>query len=172
MCRLSGVPRSSLDRRPRPQSEWEISARQAMREVALEFPAYGYRRVLAEMKRRGWRIGERRVRRWMRVGGKTFERYSEIVHKNLIPSLGALRLPQLQPIRIEEFYAEMLESGRKNGDGGLSPRTVVHFHRVLRAALQQGIKWKFIVINQADAVEPPSAHFSPISGNGVRGRSG
>ena len=117
------------------------------------------------------------LERWLKhvrskVGGKTFERYSEIVHKNLIPSLGALRLPQLQPIRIEEFYAEMLESGRKNGNGGLSPRTVVHFHRVLRAALQQGIKWKFIVINQADAVEPPSAHFSPISGNGVRGRSG
>ena len=45
MCRLSGVPRSSLGRRPRLQSEWEISARQAMREVALECPAYGYRRV-------------------------------------------------------------------------------------------------------------------------------
>ena len=69
MCRLSGVPRCSLGRRPRPQSEWEISARQAMREVALEFPAYGYRRVLAEMKRRGWQIGERRVRRWMRQEG-------------------------------------------------------------------------------------------------------
>ena len=101
------------------------------------------------------------LERWLKhvrskVGGKTFERYSEIVHKNLIPSLGALRLPQLQPIHIEEFYAEMLESGRKNGNGGLSPRTVVHFHRVLRAALQQGIKWKFIVINQADAVEPPN----------------
>ena len=69
MCRLSGVPRSSLGRRPRPQSEWEISARQAMREVALECPAYGYRRVLAEMKRRGRQIGERRVRRWMREEG-------------------------------------------------------------------------------------------------------
>ena len=69
MCRLSGVPRSSLQRRPRPQSEWEISARQALRKVALESPAYGYRRVLAEMKRRGWQVGERRVRRWMRQEG-------------------------------------------------------------------------------------------------------
>ena len=100
------------------------------------------------------------LERWLKharskVGDKTFERYSEIVHKNLVPVLGALRLPQLQPIHIEEFYAEMLESGRKNGNGGLSPQTVVHFHRVLRSALQQGIKWKFIVINPADAVEPP-----------------
>ncbi len=69
MCRLSGVPRASFERRPEPQSEWERSARQALREVALECPAYGYRRVLAELKRRGWQIGERRVRRWMREAG-------------------------------------------------------------------------------------------------------
>ena len=54
MCCLSGVSRSSFERRPRPESEWETSARQAMRQVALECPAYGYRRVLAELKRRGW----------------------------------------------------------------------------------------------------------------------
>ena len=69
MCRLSSVSRASLQRQPRPQSERETLARQAMREVALEFPAYGYRRVLAEMKRRGWQVGERRVRRWMREEG-------------------------------------------------------------------------------------------------------
>ncbi len=69
MCRLSGVPRSSLSRRPRPESEWESSVRGALREVALESPAYGYRRVLAELKRRGWQLGERRLRRWMREAG-------------------------------------------------------------------------------------------------------
>ena len=69
MCRLSGVPRASFERRPEPESEWARSARQALREVALECPAYGYRRVLAELQRRGWQIGERRVRRWMREAG-------------------------------------------------------------------------------------------------------
>ncbi len=34
MCRLSGVPRCSLSRRPQPESEWESSARGALREVA------------------------------------------------------------------------------------------------------------------------------------------
>ena len=69
MCRLSGLSRASLQRRPQPQSEWETSARDGLREVALEFSAYGYRRLLAELKRRGWRVGERRVRRWMREAG-------------------------------------------------------------------------------------------------------
>ena len=74
MCRLSGVSRASLQRRPRPESEWETRARQAMRQVALECPAYGYRRVLAELQRRGWQIGERRLRRWMKQAGLTRRR--------------------------------------------------------------------------------------------------
>ena len=98
MCRLSGVPRCSLGRRPRPESEWEAGARQAMREVALEFPAYGYRRVPAEMKRRSRRIGARRVRRWMREEGlsrprkrawkrTTDSNHAFAVYPNLAPTL-------------------------------------------------------------------------------------
>ena len=71
MCRLSSGPRTSFERRPQPASEWESSARQALREVALECPAYGCRRVLAELQRGGWQVGERRVRRWMREAGLT-----------------------------------------------------------------------------------------------------
>ena len=100
------------------------------------------------------------LERWLKhasskVGEKTFERYHEIVHKNLIPALGALSLPRLQPLHIEDFYTEMLESGRKNGNGGLSPQTVTHFHRVLRSALNQAVMWRMLVRNPADAVEPP-----------------
>ena len=98
MCRLSGVPRCRLGRRPRPESEWEAGARQAMREVALEFPAYGYRRVPAEMKRRSRRIGARRVRRWMREEGlsrprkrawkrTTDSNHAFAVYPNLAPTL-------------------------------------------------------------------------------------
>ena len=101
------------------------------------------------------------LERWLKhvcskVGDKTFERYNQIVQKNLIPSLGALNLPQLQPLHIEEFYTEMLESGRKRGNGsGLSPRTVNQFHKLLRSALHQAVKWQLLVRNPADAVEPP-----------------
>ena len=52
------MSRSSWQRRPQPQNKWETSARQALREVVPECSADGNRRVLAELKRRGWRIGE------------------------------------------------------------------------------------------------------------------
>lgn len=66
MCRLIGLPRASFYRKPRLPDEYEMSLRAALHEAALENPFYGYRRLTHELKRRGWTVGERRVRRMMR----------------------------------------------------------------------------------------------------------
>src|SRR5262249_61056373 len=52
-------------------------------------------------------------------------------------------------------YAKALASGRRDGSGGLSARTVTHMHRVLREALQQALRWNLLARNPADAVKPP-----------------
>ena len=49
----------------------------------------------------------------------------------------------------------MLESGRKDGRGGLSAQTVVHFHRILHKALEQAVKWQLVARNVCDAVDVP-----------------
>ena len=66
------------------------------------------------------------------VAPRTHERYSEIARKNLVPLLGAVALPKLQPMQIASAYTKALASGRRDGAGGLSPRTVLHMHRILR----------------------------------------
>ena len=73
--------------------------------------------------------------RWLahiktQVSPKSHERYSGIVNQNLIPAIGAVRLNKLKPIQISAAYSAALESGRRDGSGGLSPRTVGHMHRV------------------------------------------
>ena len=70
------------------------------------------------------------------VSGKTFERYSEIVRNHLEPTLGALPLPKLQPLHIQECYSGLLKSGRKDGKGGLSKRTVLHVQQVAAHGLR------------------------------------
>ncbi|MHB0912080.1 MAG: tyrosine-type recombinase/integrase [Armatimonadota bacterium] len=89
------------------------------------------------------------------VAAKTYERYVEIVRKSIIPALGGIRLDQVKPLDIQHFYSEQLASGRKDGSGGLAPRTVLHYHRILREALQQAVKWQLIARNPCDSVEPP-----------------
>lgn len=66
MCRLAGVSRASFYRKPRLADEHAMSLRAALHEAALENPFYGYRRLTYELKRGGWTVGERRVRRMMR----------------------------------------------------------------------------------------------------------
>ena len=68
------------------------------------------------------------------TGAKTFERYAEICRNHLIPALGGLKLSKLQPIHVQAYYAAAQKDGRRDGKGGLSARTVLHFHRILRSA--------------------------------------
>jgi integrase len=72
-----------------------------------------------------------------------------------VPYIGQVKLAKLSPMHIQGAYAEALKSGRKNGKGGLSSRTVLHYHRILSQALKQAVKWQILPRNPADAVEPP-----------------
>jgi len=100
------------------------------------------------------------LERWIehmqgQVSPRSHERYAEIARKNLVPLLGGLTLTKLQPTQISQAYAKALTSGRRDGSGGLSARTVMHMHRVLREALQQALRWQLLARNPADAVKPP-----------------
>jgi integrase len=89
------------------------------------------------------------------VSPRSHERYAELCSKNLGPLLGGLMLTKLQPAHISQAYAKALTSGRRDGSGGLSARTVTHMHRVLREGLQQAVRWQLLTRNPADAVKPP-----------------
>jgi integrase len=96
--------------------------------------------------------------RWLKhikpnVSPRTAERYEQIATKNIAPVLGAKILSKLQPIDISEAYGKALENGRRDGKGGLSPRTVHHMHRVLYSAFGQAQRWNLISRNPAALLE-------------------
>jgi len=103
------------------------------------------------------------LRRWLRdyaahnVGRSTLERYGGIVEHHLIPALGSLRLKDLRPAHIQEHYGRaQAAGGRADGSpGGLSPRTVLPHHRLLREALSHAVQWQLLAANPVDAVKPP-----------------
>jgi integrase len=89
------------------------------------------------------------------VAPKTRERYSEIVHKHLLPALGDIPLAKLAPAHIQAFYSGALKNGRLDGRGGLSPQTVLHFDRVLHRAMKGARKLRLIAVNPVEDVERP-----------------
>jgi len=101
------------------------------------------------------------LRKWLKedaehnVTGRTYVRYREIVEKHLIPELGRYILPDLAPAQISTYYHEALSSGRLNGKGGLSAKTVRQHHAILRRALERALQLQMINRNPAAAVRPP-----------------
>jgi integrase len=98
--------------------------------------------------------------RWLshmtsQVDERTHIGYAEKARKNINPLLGSTLLTRLQPEQISQAYAQALASGRCDGRGGLSPRTVHHMHRILKQALGQAVKWGLLKRNPCDAVDPP-----------------
>jgi transposase InsO family protein len=65
VCRLLGVPRSSVYYARQPIPADEAMLKTALLDLAGEWPTYGYRRLTAMMRRLDWPVNAKRVRRWM-----------------------------------------------------------------------------------------------------------
>lgn len=98
--------------------------------------------------------------RWLthirpQISPKTHERYAELVDKNIVPLLGSTVLSKLRTSAVDEAFSKALVSGRRDGMGGLSARTVHHMRRVLLKALNQAITWELLTKNPAAATQSP-----------------
>jgi putative transposase len=68
LCQMTGLSRAGFYRwcAPRPAVPVEMEIRDQMQKVALESPAYGYRRITCELQQRGFEVNHKRVLRMMR----------------------------------------------------------------------------------------------------------
>jgi len=68
LCRLAHVSRAGFYRwqHAPPVVDVEPDLRDEIQRIALEFPSYGWPRITAELKRRGWRVNHKRAYRIMR----------------------------------------------------------------------------------------------------------
>jgi integrase len=80
-----------------------------------------------------------------------------VLRDQVNPRIGNVPLQKLTAAYLDALYAELLTKGRRDGTGGLSPRTVRYVHTVIRAALQTGFRWGRITHNPADRSEPPES---------------
>ncbi len=109
----------------------------------------------------GLTVGEHvraRIDQWEALGKvslKTAERYRELLTNQIAPHLGARPLQKLRPADIEHWHATLKTTGRRDGQGGLSARTIGHAHRLLSKALKEGMRHDLVARNVATAEQPP-----------------
>lgn len=84
----------------------DVKLRDQIQQLALEFPAYGYRRITAQLQREGWRVNHKRILRLMREDNllclrkrrfvvTTDSTHGLPVYSNLVPTLTVTSINQL-----------------------------------------------------------------------------
>lgn len=91
----------------------------------------------------------------MKLQNTTFESYEYVIRAHILPLLGKKQLNKLRAEELQKLYNNKLNSGRLDGQGGLSNRSVNYIHIIMRQALAQAIKNGFIIKNVAEATTPP-----------------
>jgi transposase InsO family protein len=159
MCQLAGVSRAGFYRslQQRSPEEEEMDVRSAIQQVVLEHRRrYGYRRVTAELRRRGLLVNHKRVARLMREDNllavqprafvlTTDSRHEFEVHLNLasrlkLSGINQLWVADITYIRLKAefvYLAVILDGFSRKVVGWALERTLAT--RLPRAALEQAI---------------------------------
>lgn len=86
---------------------------------------------------------------------RTYTEYRKMT-KRIYPALGHIRLGSLRPRHFLEFYHQLAAPGQnQRTGGGLSPKTISHYHTMLSSVLDRAVKWGLIGENPCRHVDPP-----------------
>jgi integrase len=113
-------------------------------DVAEGRPVMNERLTMAEYLNRWlYEVAKQRTR------PMTWRGYEHLVRLHILPTLGRVRLAKLTPQHVHSLVTQKVREGR------LSPRTIQYMHSVLRAALNQAVRWRMVHYNAAAMVSPP-----------------
>jgi integrase len=89
------------------------------------------------------------------VRSTTWTTYRIYAEAQVIPALGHVPLQTLTATHLNRLYADLATHGRRDGRGGLKPKSVRHVHVLLHKALSDAVRWGLLARNVADAADPP-----------------
>jgi len=159
MCELARVSRASFYRSLKEQrpAEEETEVRSAIQQIALEHRRrYGYRRICAELRRRGMQVNHKRVLRMMRRdnllalrrrrfvvttnSNHKFEVYLNLARRMKLSGMDQLWIADITYIRLQAefvYLAVILDAFSRKVVGWALDRTLAN--RLTIAALEQAI---------------------------------
>jgi integrase len=87
-----------------------------------------------------------------------------LVENHVVPNVGSTQLQALTATSLNKLYAHLLAQGKRNGTGGLSPKTVRNVHVLIHKALEDAVRWSHLARNVAEYADPPKSRARSASG--------
>jgi putative transposase len=192
MVKLAQVSRASyyrFEESGKSGSDSDMELRDAIQRVALEWPSYGRRRLTQELRRRGWTVNPKRVRRLMREDNllcvqkrkfvvTTDSNHGKKVYPNLaremvLTDVDQLWVADITYIRLREefvFLAVILDAYSRRVIGWALDRTIEDdlTLRALRMALAQRVIEPGLVHHSDRGSQYASGEYTDLlKGNGI-----
>jgi putative transposase len=186
MVKLAQVSRASyyrFEESGKSGSDSDMELRDAIQRVALEWPSYGRRRLTQELRRRGWTVNPKRVRRLMREDNllcvqkrkfvvTTDSNHGKKVYPNLaremvLTDVDQLWVADITYIRLREefvFLAVILDAYSRRVIGWALDRTIEDdlILRALRMALAQRVIESGLVHHSARGSQYASGEYTDL----------
>jgi len=94
------------------------------------------------------------INRWMEtyvkvnIRKRTQQGYESKIRAYITPTIGNMPMQELQPYHIQDVYDGMSAKG-------LSARSVINLHKIIRQSFQYGVDLKLLAHNPTDGLKPP-----------------
>jgi integrase len=82
------------------------------------------------------------------VRGSTHRRYADLMRLHVLPTIGRLKIRDVDPVQIQRLHAAWRNSG-------LSSTSCNHCHFVLNGLLNQAVQWRVLATNPCKLVKAP-----------------
>lgn len=89
------------------------------------------------------------------IATTTYNSYKNRIEAYIIPNLGEIPVQKLNAYHLNNFFAELREDGKTQGEGGLSENTLKKIYVILNMALKKAVKYEIINHSPLEAVDPP-----------------
>src|SRR5262249_52124817 len=107
-----------------------------------------------------------RVALWRANGAitaRTEQGYREAVTNRIAPfPIASRSLQKLSSADIEAWHVTLRTQGRRDGNGGIAPRTINQAHKLLKKCLDDAVRHKLVLRKVAAEQRPPKVNADPM----------
>ncbi len=85
--------------------------------------------------------------------------YEKELKNWILPALGHIKLKNLKPLHIVQFYNSLETASRLDGkEGTISGKSKLNLHRILSSMLNDAVQWQIMASNPTTKVAPPKTN--------------
>lgn len=100
------------------------------------------------------------TKKWLKnytrdLAPKTAYNYERYLITQILPFFGKMKLSDIKPVHLLEFYNYLRDDYKKKDGTPLSTNTIYKYHKLLKLMFKTAVNWELISSNPADKVNPP-----------------